>query len=61
MIQNPVTISPESTAMSAINLMLQHKIGCLPVVEGRVLVGLVTEHDFIRCSRDLIYEFNRKT
>jgi predicted transcriptional regulator len=29
--------------------MLEKKIGCLPVVEGDRLVGLVTETDILRC------------
>jgi CBS domain-containing protein len=29
--------------------MLEKKIGCLPVVEGERLVGMVTETDIIRC------------
>ena len=29
-----ITISPEATAKEATRLMLEHKIGCLPVVEG---------------------------
>jgi acetoin utilization protein AcuB len=28
--------------------MLEHKIGCLPVVEGQTLVGIVTETDILR-------------
>ena len=27
--------------------MLDHKIGCLPVLEGRDLVGILTESDFV--------------
>jgi CBS domain-containing protein len=28
--------------------MMEKKIGCLPVVEGETLVGLVTETDLLR-------------
>jgi len=28
--------------------MLKHKIGCLPVLEGQKLVGIITEADFVR-------------
>ena len=28
--------------------MLSHKIGCLPVVDGERLVGLVSEADFVK-------------
>ena len=28
--------------------MIDRKIGCLPVLEGEKLVGIVTETDFVR-------------
>lgn len=43
-----VTIGPKENATRAAELMLEHKIGCLPVVEGGKLVGLVTETDLLR-------------
>jgi CBS domain-containing protein len=43
-----ITVSPEATAKEAARLMLEHKIGCLPVVEGHALVGIVTETDILR-------------
>ena len=48
MSEPPMTVSPEATAKEAIRLMLEHKIGCLPVVEGHTLVGMVTETDILR-------------
>jgi CBS domain-containing protein len=43
-----ITVSPEASAKEAIHLMLEHKIGCLPVIEGRTLLGIVTETDILR-------------
>jgi CBS domain-containing protein len=43
-----VAVSPEVTAKDATRLMLEHKIGCLPVIEGHTLVGIVTETDILR-------------
>ncbi len=43
-----ITVSPEATAKEATRLMLERKIGCLPVVEGHTLVGIVTETDVMR-------------
>ena len=43
-----ITVSPEATAKEAARLMLEHKIGCLPVIEGHALVGIVTETDILR-------------
>ena len=44
-----VTVTPATTVRAAIELMLEKKIGCLLVVEGGRLVGLVTETDCLRC------------
>ena len=43
-----VTISPKATLGEAANLMLSHKIGCLPVVEAERVVGLISEADFVK-------------
>jgi CBS domain-containing protein len=29
-------------------MLIENKIGCLPVVEGTHLVGILTESDFVR-------------
>jgi CBS domain-containing membrane protein len=43
-----LTIEPERDAFEAAELMVERGIGCLPVVEGEVLIGLLTESDFVR-------------
>jgi CBS domain-containing protein len=43
----PITIGPEASVQLAARLMADHKIGCLPVVEGGDIVGLVTETDVL--------------
>ena len=43
-----ITIGPEATVEEAGDLMLRHKIGCLPVISGERMVGLVTETDVLR-------------
>lgn len=43
-----ITISPEADVPEAARLMLEKKIGCLPVVEGGRLIGLVSESDLVR-------------
>lgn len=40
-----MTISPDALIEEAIQLMHDHKIGCLPVVEGEKLYGIFTETD----------------
>lgn len=48
MAYEPITIAPDATIGEAARLMLQHKIGGLPVVECGELVGIITETDFCR-------------
>jgi acetoin utilization protein AcuB len=43
-----ITAPPETVVEDASRLMLEAKIGCLPVVEEGALVGLVTETDALR-------------
>ena len=53
MIQDPVTLSINSNVGDALELMKQHKIGGIPVVdEGRKLVGIVTNRD-LRFQKDV--------
>lgn len=44
----PVVIHPDATPEEAALVMAEKKIGCLPVVEGDDLIGLVTETDVLR-------------
>ena len=41
-------VKPDTDIRDAAQLMLDHKYGCLPVVEGNRLVGILTESDFVR-------------
>jgi CBS domain-containing protein len=43
-----VVIGPDATIEQAALLMADKKIGCLPVVAGDELVGMVTETDVLR-------------
>jgi acetoin utilization protein AcuB len=43
-----VTVSPERDCRDAAVLMLDHRIGALPVVDGGQLVGIITETDLLR-------------
>ena len=46
---NVWTISPQARVLEAARIALDHKFGCLPVVDANVLVGIVTEVDLLRC------------
>ncbi|HEX9883454.1 MAG TPA: CBS domain-containing protein [Desulfobaccales bacterium] len=47
MVAKVVTVSPETELCEATKIMVEQKIGCLPVVEGGRLVGLITETDIL--------------
>jgi CBS domain-containing membrane protein len=42
------TADPDQPLFEAARLMFENKFGCLPVVEGWRLVGILTESDFVR-------------
>lgn len=48
MTRDVFTVEPEEDIRRAARTLLDHKIGCLPVVEGGRLVGIITEADFVR-------------
>jgi CBS domain-containing protein len=43
-----LTISPTAALVDAAKIMTDRKIGCLVVVEGERLAGILTESDFVR-------------
>jgi acetoin utilization protein AcuB len=43
-----ITVGPDRDAADAARLMLDHKIGALPVMDGGRLIGIVTETDMLR-------------
>jgi len=45
----PIVIGPDASIDEAARVMAEKKIGCLPVVEGEHLLGMVTETDVLRC------------
>ncbi len=50
---DPVTVTPETPTLAAIQTMREHKVSCLPVVEGKRLVGIVAERDFLEMAARL--------
>ena len=51
MTRGVVTVRPFEPAARAVELMLEHKIGSLPVVdEEETLIGIVTETDFLEVA-----------
>lgn len=47
MTPNPVTVTPNTPAYRAAEMLSMYKFGALPVVEGSELVGIITTTDFL--------------
>ncbi len=43
----PIIVEPQAAADEAARLMLTHRIGCLPVMRGETLIGIVTRSDLL--------------
>ena len=52
--RDPVKVSPQLPTLRAIAIMREFGIGCLPVLDGEKLVGVVTEHDFMDIAREML-------
>jgi acetoin utilization protein AcuB len=48
------TIGIDTAAHEAAYLILRHAIGCVPITDGGVLVGIVTDTDFVRVAYSLL-------
>ncbi len=44
------TVAPDTSAADAARLMLEKKVGCLPVVSDGKLLGIITESDFVEAA-----------
>ena len=51
---DPVSVTPETSTLEAIDLMRKKGVSCLPVLKGEKLVGLVTEADFMPIAYELL-------
>ena len=54
MTPNPITVTPETPVVQAAELMRDHKISSLPVLDGDQLVGIVTETDMLSALIQLL-------
>lgn len=55
MTPDPLTVTKDLSVTDAARLMVENRVGALPVVEGGTLVGIVTEGDLI--MQDVKVEF----
>ena len=49
-----IAIGPDATLEEAAQLMVQNKIGCLPVLEEGIVMGIITEIDMLVQLADLL-------
>jgi len=52
MTRKVVTVTPQTRTDKAAQLMVEHRIGCLPVLRGSTLVGIVTRMDLLRAMAE---------
>lgn len=45
-----ITTTPKTPIVDAARLMLEHKIGCLVVLESQKVVGILAESDFVKLA-----------
>ena len=50
MTRDVLTTTPNTPLQEAAALMRDRKIGCLPVIDGDALVGILTEGDFVAAA-----------
>lgn len=43
-----ITTTPDTPLAEAAHIMLSNKVGCLPVLDGERLAGLLSEADFVK-------------
>ncbi|PKF61908.1 CBS domain-containing protein [Psychromonas sp. psych-6C06] len=52
MTRSPITVNSDTLIREALLLMLEHTIGCLPIVDEGEIVGIFTLHDGLRALLD---------
>jgi acetoin utilization protein AcuB len=48
MSHDPITVAPDIDIKQASQLILKHGIGCLPVLENNIILGIITWKDLLR-------------
>jgi acetoin utilization protein AcuB len=54
MIQNPMTIAPDTPLLAAAETLHATKYGALPVVEDGKVIGILTDNDLIRTLVEIL-------
>ncbi|MFQ5883132.1 MAG: CBS domain-containing protein [Candidatus Methylomirabilales bacterium] len=54
MTERVMTVTPEDTIADATRVLLKHRIGGLPVVQGNRLVGIITKTDILAAFLEIM-------
>ena len=54
MTRDVTTIGPDATLAEATSLLHSQRLGCLPVMDGQQLVGIITRADLLRFANDVL-------
>lgn len=54
MTRNPVFAAPDMPLAEAVDLLRSNRLGCLPVLEAEILVGIITVSDMLRALCDVV-------
>ncbi len=54
MTRDVITVIPEDTVEDALVIIHKRRLGALPVVEGKKLVGIITKADVLAAFRDIL-------
>ncbi|MHC5728914.1 MAG: CBS domain-containing protein, partial [Nostoc sp.] len=52
MTPEPVTVTPTATLAHVLHILNRYHLSCLPVTEGRKLIGIITRSDIIRVEAE---------
>ncbi|MGB3722239.1 MAG: CBS domain-containing protein [Pacificimonas sp.] len=44
-----VTVTPDQTVQSVVDILVKHRIGAVLVLEGDAIAGILSERDVVRC------------
>ena len=55
MIKKPFTLHPENSIADALDPMVRHKYGCIPIVDNKnILCGIITQYDILKTALNII-------
>lgn len=54
---DPLTVTPSTPTLEAMEMMQNNKVGCLPVVDDGRLVGILTSYDFLAGAARIFREY----